>query len=579
MWSGHHDDVVVLPARSAARARRVRGAEALVGSLVEAGVDVCFMNPGTSEMHFVQALDSVPEMRGVLTLFEGVATGAADAYARLAGRPAAVLLHLGPGLGNGMANLHNARRAGTPLLCVVGAHATSHVRHDAPLESDITALARTVSGWVHVCGDVRDVADDAMRAVAATSERGGQVATLVLPADVSWSEGGGPRARPARGGTVPAGALAGGGGREGGARARGGDPPGRPGADRGGDGRRGPGRGRDRRAPADGDVPAALGHRRRPPAGGQAGLLRRAGARAARGGVVAGAGRGAVAGVVLRLPRGPRGPRARGVHGGRAGRRRVRRGRRPWRRWRPRWRRTRVADPAPRDAPEPAPGPLDVRSLCAAVAATLPEDAIVVDESLTAAAVLAPALQTAAPHTQLALTGGAIGQGPPAALGAAIAAPDRPVVAVQADGSALYTLQALWTQAREQLDVTTVLINNSAYAILRVELARTGAGEAAHSGRAGRMLTLADPTPDFVSLATGYGVPARRVETTEDLLEALRWAHARARPAPDRGDRPGAGVGAQGRTAEAVADPCCPSNRRVTLPIVGGAAARGVIRC
>ena len=433
-----------------------------------------------------------------------------------------MLLHLGPGLGNGMANLHNARRAGTPLLCVVGAHATSHVRHDAPLESDITALARTVSGWVHVCGDVRDVADDAMRAVAATSERGGQVATLVLPADVSWSEGGAlAPALPAAAPFPPAPSRVA-------AAAKAVREPGAvillggAGADRGGDGRRGPGRGRDRRAPAGGDVPAALGHRRRPPAGGQAGLLRRAGARAARRGVVAGAGRGALPGVVLRLPRGrratscPRGAR--------------------WSGW-PTPRPTRQAalealagrggagrawpTPAPRDAPEPAPGPLDVRSLCAAVAATLPEDAIVVDESLTAAAVLAPALQTAAPHTQLALTGGAIGQGPPAALGAAIAAPDRPVVAVQADGSALYTLQALWTQAREQLDVTTVLINNSAYAILRVELARTGAGEAAHSGRAGRMLTLADPTPDFVSLATGYGVPARRVETTEDLLDAL----------------------------------------------------------
>ncbi|MCO7194967.1 thiamine pyrophosphate-binding protein, partial [Pseudonocardia sp. McavD-2-B] len=162
----------------------MRGAEALVGSLTAAGVDVCFMNPGTSEMHFVQALDAVPEMRGVLALFEGVATGAADAYARIAGKPAAVLLHLGPGLGNGLANLHNARRAGTPLLCVVGGHATDHVRFDAPLESDITAVARTVSGWVHTSGDVRDVAADAMRALAATGERGGQVATLVLPADV-----------------------------------------------------------------------------------------------------------------------------------------------------------------------------------------------------------------------------------------------------------------------------------------------------------------------------------------------------------------------------------------------------------
>ena len=529
MWSGRHDDVVVLPARSAARARRVRGAEALVGSLVEAGVDVCFMNPGTSEMHFVQALDSVPEMRGVLTLFEGVATGAADAYARLAGRPAAVLLHLGPGLGNGMANLHNARRAGTPLLCVVGAHATSHVRHDAPLESDITALARTVSGWVHVCGDVRDVADDAMRAVAATSERGGQVATLVLPADVSWSEGGAlAPALPAAAPFAPAPsrvAAAAKAVREPGAvillggpalTAEAMDAAGRVAAATGArlltetfPRRWDTGAGRPRAdklayfaeqalEQLDGASSLVLAGARSPVSffgyPGVPGDLVPEGCT-----VVGLADAASDAAAALEALAAEVAPDA-------------------------------VVDPAPRDAPEPAPGPLDVRSLCAAVAATLPEDAIVVDESLTAAAVLAPALQTAAPHTQLALTGGAIGQGPPAALGAAIAAPDRPVVAVQADGSALYTLQALWTQAREQLDVTTVLINNSAYAILRVELARTGAGEAAHSGRAGRMLTLADPTPDFVSLATGYGVPARRVETTEDLLDALRWAQGEPGP-------------------------------------------------
>ncbi len=146
------------------------------------------MNPGTSEMHFVAALDSVPAMRGVLALFEGVATGAADGYARIAGRPAAVLLHLGPGLSNGLANLHNARRAGTPVLVIVGGHATGHVRYDAPLQSDIEALARTVSGWVRTSGTTRDLAPDAMQALAAA--RRGQIATLVLPADVSWSEGG-----------------------------------------------------------------------------------------------------------------------------------------------------------------------------------------------------------------------------------------------------------------------------------------------------------------------------------------------------------------------------------------------------
>ena len=165
----------------------VIGAQALIGSLTGAGVDVCFMNPGTSEMHFVGALDSVPQMRGVLALFEGVATGAADGYARIAGRPAAVLLHLGPGLANGLANLHNARRALTPVLVIVGAHATGHVRYDAPLQSDIESLARTVSGWVHTCGTTRELAQDAMRAVAAA--RAGQIATLVLPADVSWSDG------------------------------------------------------------------------------------------------------------------------------------------------------------------------------------------------------------------------------------------------------------------------------------------------------------------------------------------------------------------------------------------------------
>ncbi|WP_345412589.1 acetolactate synthase large subunit [Actinomycetospora chlora] len=507
----------------------MRGAEALVGSLVGAGVDVCFMNPGTSEMHFVQALDSVPEMRGVLTLFEGVATGAADAHARITGRPAAVLLHLGPGLGNGIANLHNARRAGTPLLCVVGAHATDHVHHDAPLQSDITALAGAVSGWVHTCGHTRDVADDAVRAVAATTEHGGQVATLVLPADVSWSEGGAlapalPAALPVppASSRVAAAAKA---VREPGAVILLGGPALTAAA-----------------MDAAGRIAAATGARLivetfprlwdtgagRPRADklayfaeealaqleGASSLVL-AGARAPvsffgypgvpgdlvpDGTAVVGlADAASDAAAALEALAAEVAPDA-------------------------------VAEPAPHDAPEPAPGPLDVASLCAAVAATLPEGAIVIDEALTAGALLAPALQTAAPHAQLALTGGAIGQGPPAALGAAIAAPDRPVVAVQADGSALYTLQALWTQAREQLDVTTVLINNSAYAILRVELARTGAGEAAHSGRAGRMLTLADPTPDFVALATGYGVPARRVETTEELLDALRWAQAEPGP-------------------------------------------------
>jgi len=165
----------------------MNGADAVLGTLVGAGVDVCFANPGTSEMHFVAALDRMPAMRGVLALFEGVATGAADGYARIAGRPAATLLHLGPGLGNGLANLHNARRAHSPVVNIVGDHATYHKRYDAPLESDIDALAGTVSAWVRTAA-LGTAADDTADAVAASLGPPGGVATLVLPADVSWSD-------------------------------------------------------------------------------------------------------------------------------------------------------------------------------------------------------------------------------------------------------------------------------------------------------------------------------------------------------------------------------------------------------
>jgi acetolactate synthase-1/2/3 large subunit len=179
-------------------------------------------------------------------------------------------------------------------------------------------------------------------------------------------------------------------------------------------------------------------------------------------------------------------------------------------------------------APDPEDGPLTVHSLAAAIAATLPEHAIVADEANTSGVALRPALATAARHTVLALTGGSIGQGLPVATGAAIAAPDRPVLSVEADGSALYTIQALWTQAREQLNVTTVLINNAAYAILRMELARTAAGEA--GPRAARMLDLSGPTPDFTQLSTGLGVPAVRVASAAGLTAELRRAYAEPGP-------------------------------------------------
>src|SRR6201992_862670 len=170
----------------------MNGAESLLLTLVGSGVDTCFTNPGTSEMHFVAALDDVPEMRAVLALFEGVATGAADGYGRMAGKPAATLLHLGPGLGNGLANLHNARRAHTPIVNIVGDHATYHKQYDAPLESDIDAIAGAVSGWVHRSMRPESVAADAAAAVVAALSPPGQVATLILPADVCWLPAGGP---------------------------------------------------------------------------------------------------------------------------------------------------------------------------------------------------------------------------------------------------------------------------------------------------------------------------------------------------------------------------------------------------
>ena len=504
----------------------MNGAQALIASLVGAGVDTCFMNPGTSEMHFVAALDAVPEMRGVLALFEGVATGAADGYARMTGQPAAVLLHLGPGLANGLANLHNARRAGSPVLVIVGAHATGHVRYDAPLQSDIEALARTVSGWVHTSGTTRDLAHDAMRALDAA--RRGQIATLILPADVSWTDGGAPAPpRPAAhlSSTIVdesqvtrvAGLLS--------YRAMlllGGNAL------------------SERGLRAASRIGAATGVRL---------LAETFPARMERGAGLPAVDRLAylaeqaeaqLAEVTHLVLAGARSPVSFFAYPGRASDLApagcsvtvlaerdqdaeaaleqladlVAAGTQPV-----------LAAPALRPAD---PGPLNAISLANTIAASLPEGAIIADEANTSGFALPMALTGAARHSLLTLTGGSIGQGLPAATGAAVAAPDRPVLCLEADGSALYTIQALWTQAREQLDVTTVLLNNAAYAILRMELARTAAGQAGE--RAARMLDLSGPTPDFTAISTGLGVPAVRVTTGEDLDRELRRAYAEPGP-------------------------------------------------
>jgi acetolactate synthase I/II/III large subunit len=502
------------------------GAHALLHTLADSGVDVCFANPGTSEMHFVAALDGVPRMRGVLTLFEGVATGAADGYARIAGGPAATLLHLGPGLGNGLANLHNARRAGVPVVNVVGDHAREHLRLDAPLQSDIAAIAGSVSGWVRSTASPEEVGADAAQAVAAA--RAGQVATLLLPADVSWGEGGraavapdpAPRER-AQPEAVRAAADA----------LRSGEPCV---LLIGGEATLAPGlAAANRIAAATGAKLLAETFPTRLERGAGVAPVGRLGyARAqadhqlagARHVVLVGA-RSPVAFFAYPERDGDLVPPGAQVHPvvGRAGAATAAL--------------EELADllapgtaatTAPARRPELPSGPLDVTSAAAVIGALLPEGAVVVDEAVTSGLGLPGATAGAPRHDWLTLTGGAIGWGLPAATGAAVAAPDRPVWCLQADGSAMYTISALWTHAREGLDVTTVLFNNSAYAILRGELAQVGVS--GYGERARQLLDLGGPTLDFTAIAAGMGVPAVRATTAEELADALRRAAAEPGP-------------------------------------------------
>jgi acetolactate synthase-1/2/3 large subunit len=505
----------------------MNGADALIRSLVASGVDVCFANPGTSEMHFVAALDRVPEMRAVLTLFEGVATGAADGYARMADRPAATLLHLGPGLGNGLANLHNARRAGTPVVNVIGDHATYHAKYDAPLQSDIAAVAGSVSGWMRQSALTAEIGVDAAAAVAAA--RAGQVATLVLPADVSWTEGGEPVTEPAP--VAP--------------RERAEPEAVRAAADAlasgepcvllvGGDATRADGlAAANRIAAATGARLLAETFPTRLERGAGVAPVDRLGylvdmavhqLRGARHLVLAGA-RSPVA--FFAYPGKPSDLVPHGCHVhtvvSREGAATAAL--------------EELADlVAPGTAPALAPalrpelptGALTVESAAAVVGALLPEGAIVVDEANTSGVGLPGATAGAPRHDWLTLTGGAIGYGLPAATGAAVACPDRPVWCLQADGSAMYTISALWTHAREGLDVTTVVYHNSAYAILRMELQQVGA--AGDGERARALLDLGGPDLDFVALAAGMGVPGVRVRTAEEMADALRRAAAEPGP-------------------------------------------------
>lgn len=495
---------------------KINGAHSLVQTLVNCDVDVCFSNPGTSEMHFVAALDSVPKMRSILCLFEGVATGAADGYGRIAGKPAATLLHLGPGLANGLANLHNARRANTPIVNVVGDHATYHLQYDALLTSDIVGFARPVSAWIHESKNAKSVASDAARAVQAARAAPGGVATLILPADTAWNEA-----------DYAASAL-------------------------------------PNISPALASV-GAIEHSARLLRNGKktAIIIRGAGLHGegleAAGRVQAASGArlmcdtftphielGAGTVCVERIPYfaediiasfegveqvilvGARPPVSFFAYPGKSS-------------WclpencnisylaHPHEDSVRAlsdladelgaADRADVRTqlilPEKPSGQLTALAVAQVIALHTPEHAIIADESCTSGLALGAMMATARPYTHIPLTGGSIGSGLTLAVGAAVAAPNRKVVCPHGDGGAAYTLQALWTMAREQLDVTVVIYANSSYAILNLELERVGAesvGDAALS-----MLDLHNPEMNWVKIAQGLGVEASRATTAEEF--------------------------------------------------------------
>jgi acetolactate synthase-1/2/3 large subunit len=496
----------------------MNGADALIQTFAECGVEACFANPGTSEMHLVAALDREPRIRPVLCLFEGVATGAADGYARIAGKPAMTLLHLGPGYLNGGANLHDARRAFSPTINVIGDHATYHRHLDAPLTSDIETLVKPLATWSDV---VRTPDEAGLKAAAAYFRSFGPPAGnafLLLPADSAWSEGGAVAHAP----QVVA--------------------PWGPGADLVED---------VARAIRSAKKPAVLlnGDALIEPGLTSAARLQAAGIFVLADTFCPRQRRGACHFAPLRLPYfaeqaletlsgvdllvtiGTKPPVAFFAYPGRPseltpegcavmslGGPEISSG-------------AAVAALAEAlEAPQavsieppvrqpPASGPLTAEACGVALARCMPPDSIIADDSVTAGLSLIYPTLAAAPHDWLYHTGGAIGQGLPMAVGAAIAAPHRKVFALCGDGAAMYTIQSLWTMARERLDITVIVFANRLYRILMIELARTGAGNPGPA--ASSLLSLGDPALDWVKLAEGQGVPAVRCDRAEDFERQL----------------------------------------------------------
>jgi acetolactate synthase-1/2/3 large subunit len=492
-------------------------------------VDVCFSNPGTSEMHFVAALDRVEGMRCVLGLFEGVVTGAADGYYRMKGTPASTLLHLGPGLANGLANLHNAKKANSGIVNIVGQHAVYHIEYNAPLTSDIEGLARPMSAWVRTSPDAKSVAKDGAAAIAAAKSSPPQIATLILPADTAWGEADGiakvtednqrvsyssqavdAAAKVLKSGEPTLLLLTGNALTEHGL-ALAAQIAGKTGCKVMGQTynpkmARGRGRFAIDRIPyvielalpilkdfrhivlLEANDPVAFFAYPDKPS-----MLKPEGCEVHR---VTANGENSVA--ALEALAGALGAKP--------------------------------SDAKPQKLVELAKptGALTHASIAQAIAMAIPENAIMVDESLTTGRGFFPPTAAAAPHDWLQNMGGSIGFSTPVATGAAVACPDRKVICMVGDGSAMYTLQSLWTQAREGLDITTIVFANRKYQILLGEFNGVGAGEPGQ--RALDMLNLDRPALDWVSLAKGMGVPARSVATADDFNKALADAMAEKGP-------------------------------------------------
>lgn len=499
----------------------MNGAESLIRSLVAGGVDTCFANPGTSEIHLVAALDQIPEIRCVLGLFEGVVTGAADGYARIAEKPASTLLHLGPGLGNGLANLHNARRARVPIVNLVGQHASYHLCHDTPLASDVEGIARPYSKWLRTSRSAFEAGRDGADAVVAARTAPGQIATLIVPADVAWSDGGVVATLP----TLPRPTL----------------------------------------SPAAAIERAASLLRSGLPTA----ILLSGNALYGKGLIAAGRIAAATGAKLMapypitRLQRGAGIPRVERVQyvleQGIAQFKEFRQvilvgSKAPVAYFAYPGKNSEFTSPEceihtlansgedylgtlealstalslrdvqPRveiaDQPTLPSGGITLSGLAAAVGAFLPENAIVVDESMTSGRGMMAATRGAPPHDWLGNTGGSIGIALPLAVGAAVACPSRKILCLTADGSAMYTLQALWTMARESLNVTTVVFANRDYAVLKREFSYLGVGNP--GTRALDMFEIGHPDLDWVRLAKGMGVPAMRVSSLEAFGKALR---------------------------------------------------------